>query len=342
MPFSRRRAPNWSENCSPIGVCRRASRAHRDRLDAPAGAATLLFGLFALCLGNAACSRPAETSAAQAPPPFEYVDAWGTHGDGPGQLSSPVAIATDGESIIYIADATSGYIHKFSASGEPRLSFQDDRMDLHPADIAVDAGAAIFVADSRKAAVVIFFSDGMHHRALRGGLLSGARGSMHIGVDAYGTLYVTGKRPFGVRRFNPGLRWLGSWGGGSNSVIENPSTLAVGPDGLLYVGESERPQIEVFDPHGALERTLSTPPDAGEVQLSGVAVNAKYVFAVGRTEPSIFIWALDGTYRLRQDLSPWIPSDGSAVARKVVVTPAGDLLVLDPAATRIFRFHVHL
>jgi hypothetical protein len=303
-----------------------------------------MLALLSLCSLTMACSRPAQTAAAQAPPlpPFEYVDAWGTHGDGPGQLSAPVAIATDGESIIYIADATSGYIHKFSASGEPRLSFQDDRMNLRPADIAVDAGAAIYVADSRLAAVVTFFSDGMHHRALRGGLLSGAKGSMHVGVDAYGTMYVTGKRPFGVRRFGPGLRWQGSWAAGPNSAVENPSALAVGPDGLVYISESQRPQIQVFATSGALQRTITTPAEAGAVLLSGVAVNAKYVFAVNSTKASVFVWGLDGTYRLTQDLSTWIPSDGSAVPRKIVVTPAGDLLVLDPAATRVFRFHLHL
>jgi hypothetical protein len=299
--------------------------------------------VFCLCVCSVGCSRPAQTAAAQAPPPpLEYVDAWGTHGDGPGQFSAPVAIATDGESITYIADAASGYIHKFSASGEPRLSFQDDRMNLHPADIAVDAGAAIYVADSKLAAVVIFFSDGMHHRALRGGLLSAAKGSMRIGVDAYGTMYVTGKRPFGVRRFGPGLRWQGNWGAGANSTVENPSALAVGPDGLVYISESERPQIQVFATSGTLQRTISTPTEAGAAQLSGVAVNAKYVFAVNATHPSVFVWALDGTYRLTQDLSQWIPGDGSTVARKIVVTPAGDLLVLDPAATRVFRFHLHL
>ena len=55
-------------------------------------------------------------------------------------------MASDGESIIYIADAATGFVHKFSPSGEPRLSFQDDRTNLRPADIAVDAGAAIYVA----------------------------------------------------------------------------------------------------------------------------------------------------------------------------------------------------
>ncbi len=126
-----------------------------------------------LCLSGfvTGCSRSAQTAAAPpAPlPPFEYVDTWGAHGDGPGQFDKPIAMARDGESIIYITDAATGFVHKFSPSGEPRLSFQDDRTNMHPVDIAVDAGAAIYVADGRRGTVAIFFSDGMRHRELRTG-----------------------------------------------------------------------------------------------------------------------------------------------------------------------------
>jgi len=144
----------------------------------------------------AGCSRPAQTAAAPPPPPpFEYVDAWGAHGEGPGQFDRPVAITSDAESIIYIADAATGFINKFSSSGEPRLSFQDDRSNLRPADIAVDAGSAIYVADGRRGTVAIFFSDGMRHRELRTNALSAEREALHIAVDAYGTIYVTAKHP---------------------------------------------------------------------------------------------------------------------------------------------------
>ena len=293
----------------------------------------------------AACSRPAQTAAAPPPsPPFEYVDAWGAHGDGPGQFDKPIAMASDGESIIYIADAATGFIHKFSPSGEPRLSFQDDRTNLRPADIAVDSGAAIYVADGRRGTVAIFFSDGMRHRELRTGALSAVRESLHIAVDPYGTIFVTAKHPFGVRKFSPALRLIGSWGGAAanEAAVENPSALSVGPDGLIYLSESAQPQIKVYDPTGTAQRTLSTPADAADAQLTGVAVSKKFVFAVSATHPSVYVWALDGSFRMTQDLSTWVPGAGATVTRKIVVTPAGDLLLLDTAAARVFRFRLHL
>ncbi|MCU1241185.1 MAG: Carbohydrate binding family 6 [Candidatus Acidoferrum typicum] len=303
------------------------------------------------------CSHPTQTVAAQQPPPppFEYVDTWGSHGDGPGQFDKPIAMASDGESIIYIADAATGFIHKFSPSGEPRLSFQDDRTNMHAVDLAVDAGAAIYVADGRLGTVAIFFSDGMRHRELRTGTPSAVRESMHIAVDAYGTIYVTAKHPFGLHKFSPALRPAGSWGGSAAKLgraapkeapigaqIDNPSALAVGPDGLIYLTESAQPQIKIYDDTGAPQRTLSVPADATDAQLTGVAVNHKFIFAVSATHASVYVWSLDGSYRLTQDLSAWVPGAGSVIVRKIVVTPAGDLLLLDTAAARVFRFRLHL
>jgi hypothetical protein len=297
----------------------------------------------------AACSRPAQTVAAQAtPPPFEYVDTWGSHGDGPGQFDKPIAMASDGESIIYIADAATGFIHKFSPSGEPRLSFQDDRTNMHPVDLAVDAGAAIYVADGRRGTVAIFFSDGMRHRELRTAAPSAVRESLHIAVDAYGTIYVTAKHPYGLHKFSPALRPAGSWGSAASkeaptgAQIDNPSALAVGPDGLVYLTESAQPQIKVYDATGTPQRTLSVPADAADAQLTGVAVNHRFIFAVSATHPSIYVWSLDGVYRLTQDLSAWVPGAGSIIVRKIVVTPANDLLLLDTTAARVFRFRLHL
>ncbi len=297
----------------------------------------------------AGCSRPAQTvtAAPAPPPPFEYVDAWGARGDGPGQFVKPVAMASDGESIIYIADAATGFIHKFSPSGEPRLSFQDDRSNLRPVDIAVDAGAAIYVADGRRGTVAIFFSDGMRHRELRTGALSAVRESLHIAVDAYGTIFVTAKHPYGIRKFSPALRPIGSWGGATTKgapigvQIDNPTALSVGPDGLVYVSDVGQSDLKVYDASGTLQRTVVVPTDT-DPNLTGVAVNRKFIFAVGTSHPSVYVWSLDGSFQFTQDLSTWVPGVGSSVVRKIVVTPAGELLLLDTAAARVFRFRLHL
>ena len=249
--------------------------------------------------------------------------------------------------MIYIADAATGFINKFSSGGEPRLSFQDDRSNLRPTDIAVDAGSAIYVADGRRGTVAIFFSDGMRHRELRTNALAAERDSLHIAVDAYGTIYVTAKHPYGVRKFSPGLRPVGSWGSAAarnapvGVQIDDPTALLVGPDGLVYVSERANPEVKVYDTTGTLLHSAVAVTDT-DPYLTGIAVDRKFIFAVGASHPSVYVWLLDGSYRLTQDLSAWVPGVGSTVIRRIVVTPAGELLLLDTDAARVFRFRLHL
>ena len=55
----------------------------------------LLIALFA-GLFAASCARRADPSPKpQAPPPFEFLGAWGDKGEGPGKLDKPVAFAVD-------------------------------------------------------------------------------------------------------------------------------------------------------------------------------------------------------------------------------------------------------
>jgi hypothetical protein len=185
----------------------------------------------------------------------------------------------------------------------------------------------------------------MRHRELRTGAPSAVRESMHIAVDAYGTIYVAAKHPYGIHKFSPALRPIGAWGGAiakkapSDTQIDDPTALAVGPDGLLYV--SERAQVKVFDTSGNQLRSVTLATDT-DPYLTGIAVNRKFIFAVGANDPSVHIWTLNGEYVRTQDLSPWVPGTGSTIVRKIVVTPANDLLLLDTAAARVFRFRLHL
>ena len=300
--------------------------------------------LFLLAWLSAACSRATPTAPPPPPPPaVEYFAAWGTHGNGPGQLDVPVAMAVDNDSNLLIADAGSGYIQKFFLNGEPRLSFQDDRWNVHPTDVAVDGGGAIYVADGRRGSILIYWPDGSYYNELRTGVPPAARSSMRIAVDSHGALYVAAKQPFGIRRFTSGLRLDGTWGGGSGGdmKLENPVALGVGTDGSVYVGEAEHPEIKVFGTAGGFERTLSIPSGAADTRFSGIATNAKFVFAVDARCPVVYAWTLDGAYRLREDLSSWI-SGGVEAQRKMVIAPSEELLILDPLGWRVLRFHLHL
>ena len=251
--------------------------------------------LLGFCLGVFGCGRSAPVTSAAAPqPPLEYVGFWGARGKGPGQLAAPVALALDGSGAVYLADAGSGFVNKFSLAGEPRLSFQDDRLDLHPTSIAVDSGGAIYIAEGRRGSVIIYYPDGRRYREMRIAPAKAIRGTLHVSVDEDGNLYVAGKRPFGMRVYTRRGRLARAWAGAAahEATVEEPAGLAAGPDGLLYVSETARAVLWVYRPDGTLLRTLAAPGE--DAQFAGVAANAGFVVAADPRNHVLHVWSRDG------------------------------------------------
>lgn len=341
-------------NWSAIGSCQSFFRTFLSLMQSGQGHSVLrahlehlsVCAVFLVAWLSIACSRGTNTVApTPAPSAIEYFAAWGTRGDGPGQLDVPVAMAVDNDSNVFVADAGSGYIQKFSVGGEPRLSFQDDRLNVHPTDIAVDAGGGIYVADGKRGNIQIYAPDGKHYMELGTGAPPAVRPSLRIAVDAYGTLYVAGTKPFEIRKWNAGSRHLEVWAGGPTGPglggVEDPAALTIGGDGLVYESEAASGEIKVYGVSGDLVRTVTLPGDSGGARFSGIATNGKFIFAADARDPVLHVWKLDGSDYLREDLSSWI-SGGVETKRKIAVTPSGKLLILDPLSCRVLRFRLHL
>ena len=146
----------------------------------------------------------------QAPPPFEFLDAWGDKGEGPGKLDEPVAFAVDVLGNVFFADPGAGFVHKFESKGTPLLSFEDTR--LHRASgIAVDSGGAIYVADAEHGSVLIFFPDGTFYRARQVASQPHFSGPLGISVDITGHLYVPDPAHSRIAKFDPQGRLVKSW-----------------------------------------------------------------------------------------------------------------------------------
>src|SRR5262249_32404659 len=202
----------------------------------------LLISVALAGLSNGCGGTPAPFATAAVPPPpaFEFVGSWGTRGSGPGQLSTPVALAVDTAGNVFIADAGSSSVNKFSKLGEPRLSFADDRVVLHPVGIAVDDGGAIYVTDERRGSVIIYKPDGKRFREMRLIAPAGARASLRVAIDGDGNIAVSGRKPFGVRKYNWRGRAVALWKSAASAgqTLDEPSGVAAGADGLVYVSDT--------------------------------------------------------------------------------------------------------
>jgi DNA-binding beta-propeller fold protein YncE len=287
--------------------------------------------------------------AKAASPPLEYVGEWGKKGNGPDQLDSPRRLSVDAASNVYVADPESGYIHKFSATGEPRLAFQDDRMTTRPDAVAVDAGGAIYAADGERGSVFIYFPDGSRYRAIH--CFVGKKGAnLALAVDERGVIFVADGSRLGVRMYDARGRWQGSWGRrsagslpGEGDGIGVASDMAIGPDGFVYMADAAAREIHVFTREGSYQRDLRLPEGTAPapVELAGIAVTQRWVFAADPVGNAVHVWDVTGQYRLRSDLGGKLAGSADS-PEDVAVMPGGDLLVLDPEGGRVLRFRVHL
>ncbi|MGO9641363.1 MAG: NHL repeat-containing protein [Candidatus Acidiferrales bacterium] len=311
---------------------------------------------FFVALSILGCERRADPAPAPQLPALEYADAWGTRGKNPGQLESPVGIATDGFGNVFVVDAATLSVNKFSAKGEPRLSFGYATL-THPEGIAVDRGGGIYVTVESR--VLVFWPEGDFLRSTNGGPRAALREASGIAVGDSGDFYVVDRAACRVEAFgwrNRFLRFLRVWGkcGSENGEFIAPSGVAVGRDGSVFVADAGGARVQEFSSEGAFVASFGQAqrPDAADTRkaahdqtgAAAIAVSPRNIFSAGDAASPLRVWSLDGKE---------IPLD-SAVLQAAHLTPDfhatalaydfhnGDLLLLDGQACRVLRIHLHL
>ncbi len=312
-------------------------------------AAILLFGA---CFFPG-CERHADPAPVPQLPAIEFADAWGTRGTNPGQLESPVGIAADGFGDVYIADAATHSINKFTPKGGPLLSFASAALK-RPGGIAVDRGGGIYA--SVESRVLVYWPEGDFLRATHGGPGVAFRGAAGIAVGDEGDFYVVDRVACRVESFNWRGRFKRAWGkcGAANGEFMQPSGAAVGRDGSVFVADAGGARVQEFSPDGVFVAAFGQVSSPG-IHIEGaaasspsgvaaVAVSARNIFAAGDAASPLRVWSLDGK---EISLDP-------ALLQAAHVTPdfhavalaydfhSGDLLLLDAKARRVLRIHIHL
>jgi len=301
--------------------------------------------LIALLIASCAVSCAKRTDPAPMPvqpPPFEFLGAWGDKGNDPGKLNTPVAFAADSMGRVFFADPGSRFVHKFESSGTPLLSFEDYRL-IHASGIAVDSGGAIYVADAERGNVLIFFPDGTFLRSIRITPQRHFSAPLGISVDDQGNLYVPDPVGSRIVKFDARGRLAKSWKVPQNAASpdERPVAVVAAQGGTTFVAYPKTGRIEKYSSDGSWITAWNTAgndvPTTGT--LTGLAVGGQYVFTFSATPPRIRVWTLDGQHKLDDNLGGYLDS---VAAPQIAVTPSAELLVLDTASPRVYRFRIHL
>ena len=300
--------------------------------------AALAAALFLVSCGNRVNPAPKP----QAPPPFEFLSAWGEKGQGPGKLDAPVSFAPDSLGNIFFADPVSNFVHKFESSGTPLQSFEDSRV-RHAAGIAVDFGGAIYVADAQQGSVHVFFPDGTFFQTWRTAAQRHFSGALGIGIDQDGALYVPDPVKSRVLKFNSRGHLVKSWPAPQKAISpdEQPSWISTAQDGSIFVAYFNTGRIEKFTSDGSWMTSWGAANQSSgkPSPMTGFAATADFVFTVAASSSEIRVWSIDGHHRLDADLQEHL---GNISAPQIAVTPREEMLVLDPSAPKVFRFRMHL
>jgi len=287
-----------------------------------------------------ALTRPAESRRR-----IEFLGEWGTRGEGPANLDLAVAITSDARGLVYIADAGSGFLHKFTADGHPLLAFDDPRV-TNPVAIAVDSDGEIYAADGRSGRVLVFGPTGDPDHEQHAGGLGRFRAPAALAVDGEENLYVADTSLGAVAEYNDRGRFVRvvARGRAGSAQVRAPVALAVAPDGSLFVADSSNSHILKFSPRGDFLGFWGQPGSSGLQAKNPVSLVAseRYLFCFDAAPPRLLVWTLNGEPFFEQDLGARIAlSSGSADTRASLAFVAPDeLLLLDPSSGKVLEFRL--
>lgn len=187
---------------------------------------------------------------------------------GSGELREPLGLAVDARGFVYVADAMTGKVFRYSISGES-LEFEKppDIASLYPIDITVQ-GMYIYVLDYDENMVLRFDYRGAFIDVL---LSFREFDSMHpssLSADTGGRLATTDIKNHTVTIWTPLLDFeftLGEYGW-TEGKLDRPVKAVFLQDGRVAVAESGNRRIQVFSPAGRFEELLQ-PPRGEEFRL---------------------------------------------------------------------------
>jgi DNA-binding beta-propeller fold protein YncE len=299
----------------------------------------------------AGCSR-VQPQAAVVPqqPALEFVGQWGVAGDGPGQLADPAGPAVDTFGRVYLASRGSGLLHKFDSTGVPLISFEAEGV-RHASGLAVDSGGGIYIAEAAAGQIRVYFPEGDFLRSLPIAPERNLTGPFGFSVAADGAVFVPDPSGGRIQVLSSRGKIERIWrvppdaatGGPSSAAAGKPSkpvVAAVGPDGFVYVGDAQTNRVLKFTREGV---RVAAWDDSGDepAPLLSLAVSSTYVFMLRGGSPRLVVRTLDGQRRLADNLGGRLDA-APRNAGSLALSPAGELIVLDPSAPSVLRFRIHL
>ncbi|HET6457823.1 MAG TPA: 6-bladed beta-propeller, partial [Nitrosopumilaceae archaeon] len=186
-----------------------------------------------------------------------FLDTWGTKGNGNGQFETPAGIAVHGNSV-YVVDNAQNTIQKFDTAGKFVTQWgskgSGDGQFLLPQGIATDPSGDVYVADTGNSRIAKFSPDGkfitsIGQSGLNDGQFLSPRG---VSADSQGSIYVADSGNNRIEKFTQDGVFLKTFSASSGSNFKTPLGLSVDSSGNIYVTDTGNNQIVKINKDGNL------------------------------------------------------------------------------------------
>jgi DNA-binding beta-propeller fold protein YncE len=194
----------------------------------------------------------------------DYVDQFGTWGEGPGQFVWVTDIAFNSRGELFLADEHSHRISAFTADGQFLHAFgqhgQDNAQLDRPSGIAFDRNDDLYVVDSLNHRVQKFTQKGQFLD--KWGSFGCGPGQFNmpwgIALDQQGYVYVTDWRNDRMQKLTTDGQFIMAFGrsGSGEGEFNRPNGITVDNDGDIYVCDWLNDRVQVFDPQSKYKDTL--------------------------------------------------------------------------------------
>ena len=186
----------------------------------------------------------------------QFLGQWGEFGGEPGQFNMPWGLALDPEGRVYVCDWRNDRLQKFSPEGRFIAAYGnsgDGQGQFNrPSGVAVDGLGNLIVSDWGNERVQVLDQDGKFMDAFRGESRDSlwAQDYFAVNPDEAAARRAANLVPEIERRpeydSHRGYQWELS--ANVESLFWGPSSVKVGPDGLVYVMDSLRHRVQIYRP----------------------------------------------------------------------------------------------
>ncbi len=209
-------------------------------------------------------------------PAGAYLRTLGASARGPGQMTGPRGLAVDPSGRLLVSDTVGNRVELFAPGGGPFVEqWAGDGAAFTgfsaPTAIDVDPSGSVYVSDEGGARVVRMWGDGTFLGALANPAPPAgappAQASGTVATDSAGRRYALDAKNNRVQVLDAEGRVLAKWGlrGIAPGYLSQPSAIAVGCDGAVYVADTNNNRVQRFNlaspaPGGCLAPGAWPPP----------------------------------------------------------------------------------